>query len=74
MLRQCLASPFLVLLTVFFLHVCLSCCSVVDDESIRERPYNDALPTPEEWDLEYDPVRLFTNVEGQWIVPCALGR
>jgi len=35
--------------------------SVVDDESIRERPYNDALPTPEEWDLEYDPVRLISK-------------
>jgi len=28
---------------------------MVDDESLRERPYNDSLPAPDEWDYEYDP-------------------
>ena len=40
------------------LHLFLTNCvafDMVDDESLRERPYNDSLPGPEEWDYEYDP-------------------
>jgi AMP deaminase len=40
------------------LHTFLQSCvgfDMVDDESLRERPFNDSLPTPDEWDYEYDP-------------------
>lgn len=40
------------------LHVFLESCvgfDMVDDESLRERPYNESLPCPDEWDYEYDP-------------------
>jgi len=40
------------------LHVFLQSCvgfDMVDDESLRERPYNESLPCPDEWDYEYDP-------------------
>jgi len=40
------------------LHVFLENCvgfDMVDDESLRERPFNNAMPGPEEWDYEYDP-------------------
>ena len=40
------------------LHLFLQSCvgfDMVDDESLRERPFNESLPTPEEWTYEYDP-------------------
>jgi AMP deaminase len=40
------------------LHVFLASCvgfDMVDDESLRERPFNESLPPPNEWDFEYDP-------------------